>query len=145
MKRDRYKITIRHHGLRDYDAEKVNYVFEASSPKDAIRRVEKVYQRTEASGGKLSYYARQFLEAVAISADADLNYKDWQMYFLGLFVLVILNISFYFDQKQHSEDLFKTNPLLFNLIIVFFFLFELMIFSLFYLIIESLVGKLFWF
>tara|TARA_B100001287_G_C22571972_1_gene476715 strand:+ start:256 stop:483 length:228 start_codon:yes stop_codon:yes gene_type:complete len=72
MRRERYKFTIRHHGLRDYDVEKVNYVFEASSAKDAIRRVEKVYKRIESSNGKLSYYARQFLEAVAISAETDL-------------------------------------------------------------------------
>ena len=72
MKRERYKITIRNHGLRDYDVEKVNYVFEASSPKDAIRRVERVYKKIEDSGGRLSYYAKQFLEAVAISAEADL-------------------------------------------------------------------------
>ena len=72
MKRERYKITIRNHGLRDYDVEKVNYVFEASSPKDAIRRVERVYKKIEDTGGRLSYYARQFLEAVAISAEADL-------------------------------------------------------------------------
>lgn len=72
MRRERYKITIRHHGLRDYDVEKVKYVFEASSAKDAIRRVEKVYRRIEDSGGRLSFYARQFLEAVAISAETDL-------------------------------------------------------------------------
>lgn len=72
MRRERYKFTIRHHGLRDYDVEKVNYVFEASSAKDAIRRVDKVYKRIEDSGGRLSFYAKQFLEAVAISAETDL-------------------------------------------------------------------------
>lgn len=72
MRKERYKITINQHGLRDYDVEKVSYVFEASSAKDAIRRVKKVYKRAEESGMKLSYYAKQFLEAVAISAEADL-------------------------------------------------------------------------
>ena len=72
MRKERYKITIRYHSLRDYDVEKVKYVFDASSPKDAIRRVSKVYKRIEDSGGRLSYYAKQFLEAVAISAETDL-------------------------------------------------------------------------
>ena len=72
MKKQRYEITIRHHGLREFDVEKVDYVFKASSPKDAIRRVEAVYRRAETNGEKLSYYARQFLEAVATSAQTDL-------------------------------------------------------------------------
>ena len=72
MRKERYKITIHQHGLRDYDVENVSYVFESSSAKDAIRRVKKVYKRSEESGMKLSYYAKQFLEAVAISAEADL-------------------------------------------------------------------------
>jgi hypothetical protein len=72
MRKERYKFTINHHGLRDYDLEKVNYVFEASSAKDAIRRVNYVYKRAEESKTKLTYYAKQFLEAVAISAETDL-------------------------------------------------------------------------
>ena len=72
MRKERYKFTLHHHGLRDYDVEKVSYVFEASSAKDAIRRVDRVYKRAEDSGMRLSYYAKQFLEAVAISAETDL-------------------------------------------------------------------------
>ena len=47
MRKERYKITIHQHGLRDYDVENVSYVFESSSAKDAIRRVKKVYKRSE--------------------------------------------------------------------------------------------------
>lgn len=72
MRKERYKFTMQHHGLRDYDVEKVSYVFEASSAKDAIRRVNRIYKRAEDSGTRLSYYAKQFLEAVAISAETDL-------------------------------------------------------------------------
>ena len=72
MRRERYKQTIHFHGLRDYDVEKVNYVFESSSPKDALRRVDKIYERAEKNGTRLSFYARQFLEAVAISAQTDI-------------------------------------------------------------------------
>lgn len=75
MRKERYKYTIKNHGLKDYDVEKVKYVFEASSAKDAIRRVDKVYKNIETTGGRLSYYAKQFLEAVAISAEADMYSK----------------------------------------------------------------------
>ena len=69
----RYKYTIINHGLRDYDVEKVKYVMDSSSTRDAIRRVEKVYKLAEANNTRISYYAKQFLEAVAISAETDLN------------------------------------------------------------------------
>lgn len=72
MKKERYRHTINFHGLRDYDVESVSYVFEATSPKDALRRVDKVYKLSEQSGKKLSFYAKQFLEAVAISAQTDI-------------------------------------------------------------------------
>ena len=52
---------------------KVKYVFEASSAKDAIRREKRVYKNVEDSGVRLSYYAKQFLEAVAISAETDMH------------------------------------------------------------------------
>ena len=68
---ERYRYTILNHGLRDYDVEKVKYIFESASPKDAIRRVDVIYKNAAINGTKLSYYAKQFLEAVAISAEAD--------------------------------------------------------------------------
>tara|TARA_B100001059_G_C17382960_1_gene355336 strand:- start:266 stop:499 length:234 start_codon:yes stop_codon:yes gene_type:complete len=69
----RYQLTLRNHGLRDYDVEKVKYVFESSSPRDAIRRVSKVYSLCERNNIRISYYAKQFLEALAISAETDLH------------------------------------------------------------------------
>tara|TARA_B100001059_G_C17810721_1_gene572104 strand:+ start:1760 stop:2092 length:333 start_codon:yes stop_codon:yes gene_type:complete len=69
----RYQLTLRNHGLRDYDVEKVKYVFDSSSAKDAIRRVEKVYKLCERNNVRLSYYSKQFLEALAISAETDLH------------------------------------------------------------------------
>ena len=48
-------------------------VFESTSPKDAIRRVSKVYSLCERNNVRISYYAKQFLEALAISAETDLH------------------------------------------------------------------------
>jgi hypothetical protein len=73
MRRPRYKTTLQYPALRDYDIEKVKYVFESSSPKDALRRVEKVYQTCEEANIRLSFYAKQFLEALAISAMTDME------------------------------------------------------------------------
>lgn len=72
-KLQRYRYTILNHGLRHWDLEKVGDVLNATSPQDALKRVERIYMLSETKNLKLSYYAKQFLEAVAISADADLN------------------------------------------------------------------------
>ena len=69
---ERYRIVIRNSGLREYDRKQVEYVFESSSAKDAIRRVKKVYYNADRNNKRISYYAKQFLEAVAISAETDL-------------------------------------------------------------------------
>lgn len=66
-KKMRYQIVIEQNGLSDYDKNSVGYVFNSSSPRDAIRRVDSVLK-----SDKLSYYAKQFLYAVATSAEADL-------------------------------------------------------------------------
>jgi len=68
----RFRLTIEKHGLRDYDIPSVQYVFNSSSPKDAIRRVDKVLKRAKETGSRISFFAREFLEAVAISAQTDL-------------------------------------------------------------------------
>ena len=69
----RYKITIDRHGLGEYEKSVVDYVFESSSPKDALRRVEAVYDRCRKNNKRIPYNSKMFLEAVAISAEADLN------------------------------------------------------------------------
>jgi hypothetical protein len=76
MKMRRYKFTIEKNGLRDYDIENVKYVLGSSSPKDAIRRVDKVLKDAKFTGKRLTYYAKQFLEAVAISAQTDIYEEE---------------------------------------------------------------------
>lgn len=69
----RYKITIDRHGLGEYEKSVVDYVFEATSPKDALRRVKAVYDRCEKTNKRIPYNSKMFLEAVAISAEADID------------------------------------------------------------------------
>ena len=69
----RYKITLEKNGLNDYESNIVNYVFDSNSPQDAIRRVKSVYERCEKTGKRIPYNAKLFLEALAISAEADLG------------------------------------------------------------------------
>ncbi len=68
----RYKITINYHGLGDYESNLVSYVFESTSAKDALRRVEAVKDRCKKNGKRIPYGAQQFLEALAISAETDI-------------------------------------------------------------------------
>ena len=69
----RYKLTIDRHGLGEYERSVVNYVFDSSSPKDALRRVQAVYDRCSQTNKRIPYNSKMFLEAVAISAEADLD------------------------------------------------------------------------
>tara|TARA_B100000035_G_scaffold80355_1_gene67351 strand:+ start:798 stop:1022 length:225 start_codon:yes stop_codon:yes gene_type:complete len=69
----RYKITIDRHGLGEYEKSVVNYVFDSSSPKDALRRVKAVYDQCERINKRIPYNSKLFLEAVAISAGTDLD------------------------------------------------------------------------
>ena len=68
----RYKLTIDRHGLGRYESSVVDYVFESSSPKDALRRVQAVYDNCKKSNKRIPYNSKLFLEAVAISAETDL-------------------------------------------------------------------------
>lgn len=72
----RYKITIDKNGLNDYEKKFVDYVFESSSPKDALRRIDVVQARAERGEKRIPYNAKQFLEALAISAETDLYYTE---------------------------------------------------------------------
>lgn len=69
----RYKLTINRHGLGEYEKSIVDYVFESSSPKDAIERVQAVYDRCKKTNKRIPYNSKLFLEAVAISAGTDLD------------------------------------------------------------------------
>lgn len=75
-KSNRYKLTIDRHGLGEYETSIVEYALKASSPKDALRRVEAVYENCEKTNKRIPYKSKLFLEALAISADTDLYYKD---------------------------------------------------------------------
>ena len=72
-KQIRYKITLDRNGLNDYEKSVISYVFESKSPQDAIRRVDSVYDRCERIGKRIPYNSKQFLEALAISAEADMG------------------------------------------------------------------------
>lgn len=74
-KPNRFKVTIEKNGLNDYERKFVDYVFESSSPKDALRRIDVVFERAEKSERRIPYNAKMFLEALAISAETDLHYK----------------------------------------------------------------------
>lgn len=65
----RYEITLENHGLSDYDKDKVKYVFTSESPHDALTKVDKL----KSTAKDLSYYANEFLEALAISAETDIH------------------------------------------------------------------------
>lgn len=69
----RYKLTIDRHGLGEYERSVVADVFNSTSPKDAIRRVDNVYYQCEKINKRIPYNSRLFLEAVAISADLDIS------------------------------------------------------------------------
>lgn len=75
-KSNRFKVTIEKNGLNDYEKNFVDYVFAASSPKDALRRIDSVYERAEKAERRIPYNAKLFLEALAISAETDLYYKQ---------------------------------------------------------------------
>ncbi len=69
----RYKITIDRHGLGEYEKSVVDYVFASSSPKDALKRVQAVYDKCKKINKRIPYNSKLFLEAVAISAGTDLD------------------------------------------------------------------------
>lgn len=75
-KNNRFKLTIDRHGLGEYETSIVEYALKSSSPKDALRRVEHVYEVCEKTNKRIPYKSKLFLEALAISADLDLHYKD---------------------------------------------------------------------
>lgn len=65
--RQRYQVTIRRNSLSDYDKKKVAYALSSNSPKDAIERSEHLLKK-----GELGFFAKEFLNALIISAETDL-------------------------------------------------------------------------
>jgi len=68
----RYKITMEKNSLNDYEASVVSHVFDANSAHDALKRVSEVYEKCEQIGKRIPYNSKLFLEALAISAEADI-------------------------------------------------------------------------
>ena len=64
----RYQYTIKRNSLNDYDRKKVSYALGATSPTEAIRRAEQTLQKPD-----LGYFAKEFLNALIISAETDLH------------------------------------------------------------------------
>ena len=71
-KKNRFKITIDKNGLGEYEKSIVEYALKSSSPQDALRRVDAVYDNCLKNNKRIPYKSKLFLEALAISADADL-------------------------------------------------------------------------
>ena len=75
-KSNRYKLTIERNGLGEYETSIVEYALKSTSAKDALRRVDAVYENCFKANKRIPYKSKLFLEALAISADLDLNYRD---------------------------------------------------------------------
>ena len=75
-KKNRFKITIDKNGLGEYETSIVAYALKSSSPQDALRRVEVVYDSCRKENKRIPYKSRLFLEALAISAETDLHYIE---------------------------------------------------------------------
>ena len=73
MAQPRYRITLQRHGLNDYEVKTVGKVFKARTARDAISKVDEILSRHYSGTIRLTYDAKQFLKAVAISAGADLH------------------------------------------------------------------------
>tara|TARA_B100001989_G_C24544697_1_gene469958 strand:+ start:2809 stop:3042 length:234 start_codon:yes stop_codon:yes gene_type:complete len=75
-KNNRYKITIDKNGLGNYETSIVEHALKSTSAKDALKRVEEVYVECERINKRIPYNSKLFLEALAISAETDLFYKE---------------------------------------------------------------------
>ena len=73
---NRYRVTIEKNGLGNYETEIVEYALGATSAKDALRRIDTVYERCERARKRIPYNSKMFLEALAISAETDLYYIE---------------------------------------------------------------------
>ena len=75
MSVDRYKVTLFNNGLNDMERSSINEVFSSTSAYDALCKAEKLLQKYKTRELRVSYRTKQFLEALAISADADIHIK----------------------------------------------------------------------
>lgn len=73
MSQPRYRITLQRHGLNEYELKPIGRVFKSKTARDAINKVDEILSRHYNGTTRLTYNAKQFLKAVAISAGADLH------------------------------------------------------------------------
>ena len=69
----RYKVTIHRCGLSERDRKIVKITFASKSPQDAIKRSNYLMQKHYDREIRIPYYAKLYLKALAISAEADLE------------------------------------------------------------------------
>ena len=70
---ERYKLTLNFSGLNDYEKEKVQSVFTAKSARDALNKTNKLLEQYARKELRVSFRTKNFLEALAISADTDIH------------------------------------------------------------------------
>lgn len=73
MAKLRYEIVLENHTLSDYDVNTVKQAFSAKSPKDAISKADYLLGLDKSGRINLTYYGKQFLNGLAIAAEADLH------------------------------------------------------------------------
>ena len=68
----KFKVTINNNGLTERDRESVMYALKARTPQEALSRAETLLSKSKDRIIRLSYYAKLFLKALAISAEDDI-------------------------------------------------------------------------
>lgn len=73
----RWKHVIEHNSLSDYDKDTVSYALKSKSAQDAIKRADFLLKkdRERTDNFNLTYYGREFLNALATSAELDIYEK----------------------------------------------------------------------
>tara|TARA_Y100000034_G_C6834301_1_gene376883 strand:- start:697 stop:918 length:222 start_codon:yes stop_codon:yes gene_type:complete len=67
----RYEYVLRNHGLSQEDYEMIRHIFGSRDENEAIRNVNNFIKRF--GDHKIGFELRRFLDAVAISAETDLD------------------------------------------------------------------------
>ena len=68
----KFKVTINNNGLSERDRESVMYALKSKTSQEALNRSESLLSKSKDRIIRLSYYAKLFLKALAISAEDDI-------------------------------------------------------------------------
>lgn len=68
----KFKVTINNNGLSERDRESVMFALKSKTPQEALTRAEDLLEKSSDKIIRLSYYAKLFLKALAISAEDDI-------------------------------------------------------------------------